>query len=151
MNQQLVNDTSHWVDEAGQIMAPEQAQRALKASFEKSQETVGAIKEAIEDATREYGRSLDTVENHSSSLGEKLFQNYTLNTKAAGQFVADLASAKSLPEAAQIQMDFWKTQSQVWQRQMFEVSTMWGRLAFYPSLTATHTVAKSVREAVSPK
>ncbi|MFY0612204.1 MAG: phasin family protein [Hyphomicrobiaceae bacterium] len=151
MNQQLMNSASDWVTDTNRLAAPEHVQMAFKAGLEKSQETVGVIKEVIEDATREYGKSLDTVEGHSSSLGEKTLESFASNSEAANKFVTDLAAAKTLPEAAQIQMEFWKTQSMTWQRQAFELSAMWGRLAFYPTLSATHGVAKTVREVVSSK
>jgi hypothetical protein len=147
MDNQIDISANSWAASAGQMLAPIHVKEIIKDSIEKSEQAVHAVTDTVEQVTRDCAKTFNSVEGGSTDLGRKLMENYVANTTAVGQLIADVAQARTVPEACQVQIAFWQKQSQEWQRQMFGLSALCGRLAFQPALSATQILAKTVREA----
>jgi len=128
------------------IQLPEQVQSAIakgvtssRASFDKAAEYAKENLKAVE-------KIVLAAQTGSKEIGEKVLGNAETNAKAAFEAAATLASAKTLPEFAQLQTNFIQQQLSVMHRQNQELFQLSAQLAQQTFATLNSAVAKNFEQ-----
>lgn len=128
------------------IQLPEQLQSAIakgvtsgRASFDKAAEYAKENLKTVE-------KIVLAAQTGSKEIGEKVLGNAETNAKAAFEAAATLASAKTLPELAQLQTNFIQQQLSVIHRQNQELFQLSAQLAQQTFATLNSAVAKNFEQ-----
>lgn len=133
LNGEFAKQTEEFFRAATSVGMPESLKALAEDSVAKSRETCEKFAAAARDASNAFSKVGETTSEGIREIGEKALANFSKNTTAAFDAAEAVMRAKSLPEAAQLQVDFVRSQlakSNEQAREMLELSARIGRQAF---------------------
>jgi hypothetical protein len=92
------------------VKMPENLQAFAADGLAKTRETCEKMTAAAVDATKAMEKVSGLANQGVHTLGEHVMTNFAANTSAAFEAAQAVVHAKSLPEAAQLQAEFMRTQ-----------------------------------------
>lgn len=125
MNEQFTRQAQEMFNMGRSAQIPENMQQFAEESVQKTRETYLRFNEAAKDSVKVFEDMMLAGHAGMKALSEKLLHNTTQNTEAALDAAQAIARAKSVPEAARLQADFFQQQAAVASQQakeLFELS-----------------------------
>ena len=128
------------------IQLPEQVQSAIAKGVTSSRASFDKAAEYAKENLKTVEKIVLAAQTGSKEIGEKVLGNAETNAKAAFEAAATLASAKPLPELAQLQTNFIQQQLSVMHRQNQELFQLSAQLAQQTFATLNSAVAKNFEQ-----
>ena len=128
------------------IQLPEQVQSAIAKGVTSSRASFDKAAEYAKENLKTVEKIVLAAQTGSKEIGEKVLGNAETNAKAAFEAAATLASAKTLPEFAQLQTNFIQQQLSVMHRQNQELFQLSAQLAQQTFATLNTAVAKNFEQ-----
>ena len=128
------------------IQLPEQLQSAIAKGVTSSRASFDKAAEYAKENLKTVEKIVLAAQTGSKEIGEKVLGNAETNAKAAFEAAATLASAKTLPEFAQLQTNFIQQQLSVMHRQNQELFQLSAQLAQQTFATLNSAVAKNFEQ-----
>ena len=128
------------------IQLPEQLQSAIAKGVTSSRASFDKAAEYAKENLKTVEKIVLAAQTGSKEIGEKVLGNAETNAKAAFEAAATLASAKTLPELAQLQTNFIQQQLSVMHRQNQELFQLSAQLAQQTFATLNSAVAKNFEQ-----
>jgi len=128
------------------IQLPEQVQSAIAKGVTSSRASFDKAAEYAKENLKTVEKIVLAAQTGSKEIGEKVLGNAETNAKAAFEAAATLASAKTLPEFAQLQTNFIQQQLSVMHRQNQELFQLSAQLAQQTFATLNSAVAKNFEQ-----
>ena len=128
------------------IQLPEQVQSAIAKGVTSSRASFDKAAEYAKENLKTVEKIVLAAQTGSKEIGEKVLGNAETNAKAAFEAAATLASAKTLPELAQLQTNFIQQQLSVMHRQNQELFQLSAQLAQQTFATLNSAVAKNFEQ-----
>ena len=95
---------------ANQARIPENVQAFAEESVAKSRDAYSKLNAATQDSVKAYEEIVLAAQAGAKSFGEKFLHTAAVNAEAAFDAAEAIAKAKTLPEVARLQADFFKAQ-----------------------------------------
>ena len=110
MNENLVRQAHEMLDAATHARLPENVQAFAEESLTKSRGAYEKVSALAKDNAKVVEELLVAAQAKAKTIGEKVVDNAVTNTEAAFAAAQAIARAKTLPEAARLQLEFVQTQ-----------------------------------------
>lgn len=126
MNEQFTSQTQEMFRAAKEARIPENVQAMAEENVAKSRETYQKINAAAQDGVKMFEEVITTAQAGARVLGEKVLTNTAANAEAVFDAAQAIARARTLPEAARLQADFFQQQiaaASAQAKELFELST----------------------------
>jgi phasin len=126
MNDHFSWQTQDMFAAAKDARIPENVQAFAEESVAKTREAYGKFSAATKDGVKAAEDVMLAAQAGAKAIGEKVIANTVHNTEAAFDAAQAMARAKTFPEVARLQANFWQQQMSVAGQQtkeLFELST----------------------------
>ena len=110
MNENLARQAHEMLDAAKHARIPETVQAFAEESLTKSRGVYEKVSALAKDNAKVVEELLVAAQAKAKTIGEKVVDNAVTNTEAAFAAAQAIARAKTLPEAARLQLEFVQTQ-----------------------------------------
>ncbi|MCL4765615.1 MAG: phasin family protein [Hyphomicrobiaceae bacterium] len=133
MNEQFTRQAQEMFSAAKDARIPENVQAFAEESVAKTRDAYQKINAVTKDSVKVMEEVMMTAHAGARALGEKVLTNTTANTEAAFDAAQAIARARTLPEAARLQADFFQQQlaaASAQTKELFELSTKVARQTF---------------------
>lgn len=133
MNEQFTRQAQDMFNAAKDARIPENVQAIASESVAKTREAYLKMAAATKDGVKVVEDVVLTAHAGAKSIGEKVMHNTLANTEAAFDAAHAIARARTLPEVARLQADFFQQQFAVatqQSRELFELSSKVARQTF---------------------
>lgn len=133
LNGEFAKQTEEFFRAATSMAVPENLKTFAEDSVAKSRETCEKMTAAARDAGNAFSKVGESTSEGMREMSEKTLANFSRNATAAFDAAEAVMRAKSLPEAAQLQAEFVRSQltkSNEQAREMMELSARLTRQAF---------------------
>ena len=110
MNEQFTRQAQDMFRAAQDARIPESLQAMAEDGVAKTREAVQKMQSATKDNAKVVEDLVLAAQASAKAIGDKVIQNTTANTAAAFDAAQAMARARSLPEAARLQADFFQQQ-----------------------------------------
>ena len=110
MNENLARQAHEMLDAANHARIPETVQAFAEESLTKSRGVYEKVSALAKDNAKVVEELLVAAQAKAKTIGEKVVDNAVTNTEAAFAAAQAIARAKTLPEAARLQLEFVQTQ-----------------------------------------
>jgi hypothetical protein len=141
MNDQFTRQAQDMFAAAKDARIPENFQVMAEEGVAKSREAYQKLSEVTQDSAKASEEIMLAAQAGAKAIGEKIVHNTTVNTEAAFDAAQAIARAKTLPEAARLQANFFQQQFAIagaQTKELFELSTKVAKQTF-ETLNATTT------------
>lgn len=126
MHDQFTRQAQEMFGAAKDARIPENIQAFAEDSVAKSREVYLKVNAATKDGVKLFEDVVITAQAGAKAIGEKVLHNTTANTEAVFDAAQAIARARTLPEAARLQADFWQQQFAIagaQTKELFELSS----------------------------
>lgn len=133
MNEQFTRQAEEMLDAAKNARIPENVQAMAEEGVTKTREAYDKISTATKDGAKVVEELMLAAQADAKAIGEKVIGLAVANTQAAFDAAQAIARARSIPEAAKLQADFFQQQFAVagaQTKEFFELSTKVARQTF---------------------
>lgn len=133
MNEQFTRQAQEMFSAAKDARIPENFQAFAEDSVSKSREFYQKLNATTQENVNAVEEFMLASHAGAKSVGEKVMQNVAANTESAFDAAQSIARAKTLPEAARLQADFFQQQTTIATQQtkdLFELSTKVAKQTF---------------------
>jgi phasin len=140
VNEQFTRQAQDMFNAAKEARIPENVQHMAEESVAKTREAYQKINAATKDGAKAMEDVMMTAQASAKTLGEKVLHNTMANTEAVFDAAQAIAKARSLPEAAKLQADFFQQQFAAvgaQSKEFFELSSKLAKQTFDTMNTAT--------------
>ncbi len=140
MNDQFTRQAQDMFAAAKDARIPENFQVMAEEGVAKSREAYQKLNEVTQDSAKASEEIMLAAQAGAKAIGEKIVHNTTVNTEAAFDAAQAIARAKTLPEAARLQANFFQQQFAIagaQTKELFELSTKVAKQTFETLNTAT--------------
>ena len=110
MNDQFVKHTEDLMNAAKEVRMPENVQAIAEESVARTREAYDRVSAVAREATVAMEEVTAVQSKGARTLGEQMIDMVAANTEAAFDAAAQIAKARTLPEAARMQADFVQQQ-----------------------------------------
>lgn len=110
MNADFSRQTEDFFKAAREARIPDNVQAMIEDGVARSRKAVDGLAVAAKDGADVAEEVITSVQSGVKTIGTKLIDNTRTNTEALLNATADIARAKSLPEAARLQAEFMRSQ-----------------------------------------
>lgn len=110
MNEQIARQAQEMLDAAKNARIPENFQAFAEESVSKTREAYDKMTATAKDNAKTVEDLFAAAQASAKTIGEKVLGNAVANTEAAFDAAQAIARAKTLPEAARLQLDFVQKQ-----------------------------------------
>ncbi len=141
MNEQFARQAEDMLNAAKNARIPENVQALAEESVSKTREAYEKLSAVAKDNAKVVEDVLVAAQASARTIGEKVVGNAVANTEAAFDAAQAIARAKTLPEAARLQMDFVQKQ--------FAVAGVQAKDIFAMSAEAARQTYESVNAAAT--
>ncbi len=128
-----MNDFTKQTEEilkAAQDMAiPEGVQKAMEDGLSQTKKAYAKMSDAAQDANKVVEKAYENTQKSTKKLTDKIINQASENTSAAFEAAEAMIQTKSIPEALQIQTEFFKKQMEVFGTQSKEIYELSNKLA----------------------
>ena len=129
MNDQFTRQAQEMFSAAKDARIPENFQAFAEDSVNKSREFYQKMNVTAKDNVNAIEEFMLASHAGAKSVTEKLMQNATTNTESAFNAAQSMARAKTLPEAARLQADFFQQQTAAATQQAKEIFDLTSKVA----------------------
>ena len=105
MNENLVRQAHEMLDAATQARIPQTVQAFAEESLSKSRGVYDKVSALAKDNAKVVEELLSAAQAKAKTIGEKVVDTAVANTEAAFAAAQAIARAKTLPEAARLQLE----------------------------------------------
>lgn len=140
MNDQFTRQAQEMFNAAKDARIPDNVQAFAEDSVAKSRDAYSRMNAVSKDSAKVVENVMLAAHAGAKSLGEKVMSNAEANTAAAFDAAQAISRARSLPEAARLQADYFQQQMTVASAQtkeLFELSAKVARQTFETINSAT--------------
>ncbi len=140
MNDQFTRQAQDMFAAAKDARIPENFQVMAEEGVAKSREAYQKLNEVTQDSAKASEEIMLAAQAGAKAIGEKIVHNTAVNTEAAFDAAQAIARAKTLPEAARLQANFFQQQFAIagaQTKELFELSTKVAKQTFETLNTAT--------------
>ena len=140
VNDQFTRQAQDMFNAAKDARIPENVGHMAEETVAKSREAYQKFNAVTKDGAKVVEDVMVSAQAGAKTLGEKVMSNTVANTEAAFAAAQAIARARSLPEAAKLQADFFQQQFaavSAQTKEFFELSTKVARQSFETMNTAT--------------
>jgi phasin len=133
MNEQFTRQAQEMFNAAKDARIPENVQAFAEDSVAKGREAYSKMASVAKDGVKVVEDVVLASHAGAKSIGEKVLENAVSNTEAAFDAAQAIARARTLPEAARLQADFFQQQfaaASAQSRELFELSSKVARQTF---------------------
>ncbi len=133
MNEQFTRQAQDMFAAAKDARIPENIQAFAEDSITKSREAFTKLQEVAQDNAKATEEVMLAAQAGAKALGEKVVHNTAVNAQAVFDAAESIARAKTVPEAARLQANFFQQQLAVagaQTKELFELSTKVARQTF---------------------
>lgn len=133
MNDQFTRQAQDIFAAAKDARIPDNVQQFAEESVAKTREAYDRFSAVAKDNAKVAEGVFLTAQAGAKAIGEKVLHNTTLNTEAAFEAAQAIARAKTLPEVARLQANFFQQQFSVagaQTKELFDLSTKVARQTF---------------------
>lgn len=133
MNEQFTRQAQDMFAAAKDARIPENIQAFAEESITKSREAFNKMQTVAEDNAKAVEEVMLAAQAGAKAIGEKVVHNTAVNAQAAFDAAESIARAKTVPEAARLQANFFQQQLAVagaQTKELFELSTKVARQTF---------------------
>lgn len=133
MNEQFTRQAQDMFAAAKEARIPENFQAFAEEGITKSREAFTKMNAVAQDSSKAVEEVFLAAQAGAKALGDKMVHNTTVNAQAAFDAAESIARAKTLPEAARLQANFFQQQFAVagaQTKELFELSTKVARQTF---------------------
>lgn len=126
MNDHFSWQTQDMFAAAKDARIPENVQAFAEESVAKSREAYGKFSAVAKDGAKVVEDVVLAAQAGAKAIGEKVIHNTLTNTEAAFDAAQAMARAKTFPEVARLQANFWQQQMAIagaQSKELFELST----------------------------
>jgi phasin len=126
MHEQFARQAQDFFGAAKDARIPENFQAFAEDSVVRTREVYHKVNAATKDSVRMFEDVVTTAQAGAKAIGEKMLNNTVANTEAAFDAAQAIARARTLPEAARLQADFWQQQFAIagaQSKELFDLST----------------------------
>lgn len=130
MTDQFARQAEQMLNAAKEARIPENVQAFAEDSVAKSREVYAKMSTATADGLKAMQEVMLAAQAGAQSVGEKFLANASANTEAAFDAAEAMAKAKTMPEMARLQADFFQQQlatASAQTKEFFELSNKIGR------------------------
>lgn len=128
-----MNDFTKQTEEilkAAQDMAiPEGVQKAMEDGLSQTKKAYAKFNDAAQDANKVMEKAYESTQKGTKKLTDKIITQASENTSAAFEAAEAMLQTKSIPEAFQIQTEFFKKQMELFGEQSKEIYELSNKLA----------------------
>ncbi len=153
MNDQVKNINDQFAKQAEEMMKalkdvkmPENIQAATEENITKTREVYEKASVVAKDTGKAIEGLSDTAQKGAKQISDKIMTNIEGNTEAAFKAAAAVAKARSLPEAAKLNTDFFQQQIAIANEQSKELYEMASKLAKKNADAWNSTAAKTFEQ-----
>lgn len=139
MNEQFTRQAQEMFNAAKDARIPENVQAFAEESVAKTREAYTKMAAVTKDGAKVVEDVVLAAHAGAKSIGEKVFENTLSNAEAVFDAAQAIARARTLPEAARLQADFFQQQfaaASAQTRELFELSSKVARQTFETVNTA---------------
>ena len=129
MNNQLVRQTEEMLHAVRAARIPENIKVLAEESVEKSREAFDKLQTVSKDSSKALETVMTTAQTGARSITETLLRNMERNAEAVFDAASEMARAKTVPEAIQIQASFVQQQMTASVQQTQELMDLLAKLA----------------------
>ena len=140
MNEQFTRQAQDMFAAAKEARIPENLQAFAEEGVTKSREAFTKMNTVAQDSAKAAEEVLLAAQAGAKAIGEKMVYNTTVNAQAVFDAAESIARAKTLPEAARLQANFFQQQFAVagaQTKELFELSSKVARQTFETMNTAS--------------
>lgn len=140
MNEQFTRQAQDMFAAAKDARIPENIQAFAEDSITKSREAFTKLQSVAQDNAKATEEVMLAAQAGAKAIGEKVVHNTAVNAQAAFDAAESIARAKTVPEAARLQANFFQQQLAVagaQTKELFELSTKVARQTFETMNTVT--------------
>lgn len=133
MNEQFTRQAQDMFAAAKDARIPENIQAFAEDSITKSREAFNKMQTVAEDNAKAAEEVMLAAQAGAKAIGEKVVHNTAVNAQAVFDAAESIARAKTVPEAARLQANFFQQQLAVagaQTKELFELSTKVARQTF---------------------
>lgn len=113
MNEQFTRQAQEMFNMGKSAQIPENLQQIAEDGVQKTREVYERMNDAVKDSAKVFEEMLLASHAGYKAIGEKMLHNTTVNTESVFDAAQAIARAKTLPEAARLQADFFQQQMAV--------------------------------------
>ncbi len=110
MNEQMMKQAEEMIQAAQDMRVPENVQAFAEDSVQRTREVYERLSGVAQETTKAFEEITEAAQKGAKTLTEQLLENMIANTEAALDAAEAVVRAKTLPEAARVQADFWQQQ-----------------------------------------
>ena len=150
MNEQFTRQYQEMFNVAKDARIPENFQSFAEDSVSKSREIYKKMNAAARENVNAVEEFMLASHAGAKAVGEKIMHNAVVNTESAFDAAQAIARAKTLPEAARLQADFFQQQAAVATQQskdLFELSSKVAKQTFESINKATAKSFENLKKA----
>jgi len=146
MHEQFTRQAQEMFGAAKDARIPENFQAFAEDSVAKTREVYHKVNAATKDGVKLFEDVVITAQAGAKAIGEKVLHNTSANTEAAFDAAQAIARARTLPEAARLQADFWQQQFAVASAQTKELFELSSKIARQTLEQMNSVAAKSFEQ-----
>ncbi|OYW53146.1 MAG: phasin [Hyphomicrobium sp. 32-62-53] len=129
MNNQFVRQTEEMLNAVKTARIPENIKVLAEESVEKSREAFDKLQTVSKDGSKVLETVMTTAQTGARSISQTVLRNIERNAEAAFDAASEMARAKTVPEAIQIQASFVQQQMTASVQQTQELMGLSAKLA----------------------
>lgn len=150
MQDQFTRQAQDFFNAAKDARIPENFQAMAEDGVAKSREVFYKVNAVAKDGAKAMEEVVLTAQAGAKALGEKMLNNTAANTEAAFDAAQAIARARTLPEAARLQADFWQQQFSIAGAQTKELLELTTKIAKQTFETINSAAAKNFEQMKKP-
>lgn len=150
MNNDFARQAQDMLSAAKEARIPENVQAFAEESVAKSREAYTKMSTVAKDGVKVLEEVMLATHAGAKAIGEKVLHNTAVNTEAAFDAAQAIARAKTLPEAARLQANYFQQQFAAageQTKELFELSTKVAKQTFESINTAATKTLDQIKKA----
>ena len=125
----FTKQTEEMLKAAKDMTIPEGFMKAMEDGLSQTKKAYSKFSDAAQDANKAFEKAYENSQKSTKKLTDKIMSQATANTEAAFEAAEAIVNTKSVPEALQLQTEFFKKQMEVFGNQSKEIYELTNKLA----------------------
>ncbi len=125
----FTKQTEEMLKAAQDMAVPEGIQKALEDGLTQSKKAYSKLTDSAQEANKALEKAYENTQKSTKKITDKILNQASANTAAAFEAAEAMVQTKSVPEALQIQSEFFKKQMEIFGTQSKEIYELTNKLA----------------------
>lgn len=150
MNDQFTRQAQDMLNAAKDARIPENVQAIAEDTVLKTRDAYNKLSAVAKDGAKVMEDVMLASHAGAKAIGEKVMHNTIVNTEAAFDAALAIARAKTLPEVARLQANYWQQQFAIagaQTKELLDLSTKVGKQTFESVTVATQKSFDQIKKA----